>query len=658
MADLNALLAGANVRRALIVDDAYDAVPLASDLSELEADEWTQFFEDATENDLVILRELFPDYDNIRADILQTRDDFVASLWNNRARLRPELIDPLFARYSTDAAADRAFLDTLQERLSSFGLTCNTAGRQFREQAGNADIIVIDLFLGSAQNNDAINVSIEELLRVIDARSARPPLVVLMSRSPRLEEKRKDFRDRSGLFESAFRIIRKAEISEHGKLERLLIRLTSHYAESLKLAAFLHAWKAGLKEASNRTAALIRTLDLSDHAQIRQLLLSAEGEPTGSYLVDVFDRVLQHEIEREAAIIDAAIALNSLTIDKYPPPYVAGSRDLQELVHRCLFQNRERLRLTGAEGSRIAFGDVVRRRVAVPQAGQGQPAPILPDISPQHVLAVLTPACDLQRRGSKRVLLLIGSLQQLGPTDWTYGEDPMRTPVIELSNGERFWIKWDLKHVEALGHAELDRMLAPAGEFQIVARLRESHALELQQRLLSNLGRIGQIAAMPATFAMRVEGYLPGADRRPARIAGLADMAGVCYVGRSGPKDMRLILPEDECEAICKAVETIDLNAVHENARPAIEYLRQSGELMDALIKGITLPGYNADSFKEVPSPSGALEGNPPHQKVRTIGWISRNKGMNGVTLQNAQVHKSGILLATWDTSQHPEVQK
>ena len=74
-----------------------------------------------------------------------------------------------------------------------------------------------------------------------------------------------------------------------------------------------HAWETGLTGARDRTTALIRKLRLADLAQIYELLLSAEGEPTGSYLVDIFDKVLQHEIEREAPIIDAAVALNSLT---------------------------------------------------------------------------------------------------------------------------------------------------------------------------------------------------------------------------------------------------------------------------------------------------------------------------------------------------------
>ena len=65
--------------------------------------------------------------------------------------------------------------------------------------------------------------------------------MILMSRSNRLANRREEFRDDVGLQASAFRITRKAEIAD-GKLARLLSRLTDHYADSTKLAAFIHAW--------------------------------------------------------------------------------------------------------------------------------------------------------------------------------------------------------------------------------------------------------------------------------------------------------------------------------------------------------------------------------------------------------------------------------
>lgn len=648
MTDLRALLVTTNVRRALIVDDAYDQVPLPADLS-AEADEWTQFFEDVKDEDLAVLRQIYPPFDEVRADELPVLPDFVAALWQHRSQLRAEIIDPLFARYVSGQAKDLEYLEELVNRLSDFGLTCTTAGRLFHDKANAADLIVIDLFLGSTQGESDSMASIKGLTKVMAGRPDRPPLIILMSRSPRLDGKREEFRDSVGLFESAFRILRKAELADPGKLQRLLTRLARHYTDSLKLAAFLRAWDQGLSQAGKRTSTLIRTLDLADHAQIRHLLLSAEGEPTGSYLVDVFDRVLQHEIEGETSIINAARELNALTGESYPPPYVAGSRDLQNLVHRSLFQHRERLRLLGAEDSRVAFGDLLRRK-AIP-AGTNPPVAQnanepLSGINEQEVLVVLTPACDLQRQGAERVLFLVGILKLLQPADWSYKDDPIRTPVLELAEGQRWWIKWDLKHIETLSHVELDRVLTAANGFEIVARLRESHALELQQKLLASLGRVGQIAQMPATFHMQVGVFLPDAERRLVRldVPTLEQEGGVCYVGREG---QRVVLCEDVCEAICAAIASYDQALVHTRAREAVAFLLTSGDLLQALEQGVSLPNPQAQTFKDIQSPSGSLTADG--SMVRPIGLVARNRNMQDARLSGGEVSKAGIVLATWD---------
>ena len=640
MIDIDVLLTQSNISRALIVDDAYDDVPLAMDLA-MDTDEWTHFFEDLLEDDKAVLREIYPAYDELRGDELQADDGFVSALWGGSGRIRPELLDPLLVRYRRTSETDLAHLNSLKSSLEGFGLACTTAGREFGAASEDADLVMIDLFLGSGQRSDDIEIAIEGLAAVIKARPASPPIVVLMSRSARLEEKREDFRDRCALFASTFRIISKADLADHGKLGRLLVRLATHFDDSLKLAAFVDSWQMGVDRARDRSSTLIRRLELSDYAQIQQLLLSAEGEPTGSYMVDVFDAVLRHEIEREESIIDGAIELNGLTTDIYPPPYLAGSRDLQDIVQRSLFQNRERLRLQGAEGSQVAFGDLLMRKPV------GAVAVALHGVELDQILLTVTPACDLQRagQGAKSIMFLVGKLRPLRPADWQYTEDPIRTPVIESADGSRHWIKWDLKHVLTLVPDEIGRLFDDAGGFATVARLRESHALELQQKLLSSLGRVGLMAPMPGTFLMRVELLLAGTDRRLFNVPVPSLTArGVCFVGRPD-KGMRLVLTEDQCEGISDAIGGIDIDQINLDAQLAFAYLRDSSDLLVALERGISLPTSQQSNFKEIPSPTGAMLGT----HIRTIGLIVRNRPMEDVSLSNAEIRKAGIVLATWD---------
>ena len=648
MNDLRTILEHANVRSTLLVDDAYDDIPRAGDLVRDE-DEWTHFFEDIVESDREILRRIYPAFDDTRADTLRDSDAFVGVLWANRSDLRAPLIEPLFARYIRNSTTDRNYLAVLLARLQDAGLTCQTAGRAFGKRAASADVIFMDLFLGSAQHDDDVQPSIQGLAEVIAARRDRPPLVVLMSRSTRLEEKREDFRDSTGLFESMFRIIRKADLADTGTLQRVLMRLATHYNDSLKLSAFLTAWQKGLSNAGLRVFRLIRRLDLADLSQVRQLLLDAEGEPTGSYMVDVFDRVLQHELEGEQAIINAAIALNSLTTDSYPPPYVAGSRDLQSFVNRSLFQNRERLRLGGTEGCPVAFGDVLRRRTVAGGAEHPETSRVipLPGIDTEMVLTVMTPACDLQRAAAARILLLVGSLRPLEPRNWIYKEQPTQTSVFESQDGQRYWIKWNLKHIETLSFAEFDRALKSGEGFELIARLRESHALELQQKLLSSLGRVGLTAPIPATFPLQVEVYLPNLQRRLTRldIPALTGNVGVCYVGRGEPP-MRLVLNEDACDAICQSVDTANLAQVHPDAHEAINYLRGSAELLHALERGVALPGPDSEEFKDVPSPSSAMAVDGTATTPRIVGLVTRMTELEKPALSRSQGRKAGIILA------------
>jgi hypothetical protein len=70
------------------------------------------------------------------------------------------------------------------------------------------------------------------------------------------------------------------------------------------------------------------------------------------------------------------------------------------------------------------------------------------------------------------------------------GEDPVRTAVAEVGD-QRYWTHSNFNFVDAISHDELTKSLAK-DRLKIVAKLREAHALELQEKVLSNLGRVGR----------------------------------------------------------------------------------------------------------------------------------------------------------------------
>ncbi len=253
----------------------------------------------------------------------------------------------------------------------------------------------------------------------------------------------------------------------------------------------------------------LRKLKLSDIGQIQQLLLSVESEPTGSYLVDVFDRVLQHEIEADAGIIDAAKVLNDFSIARHPPPYVAGSAELQDLVQRLLTQHEKRLELPGSLKSFVTFGDVLRMP-SDSDAGRVKRA-LLAGLTPDNVAVVLTPACDLQRNATPRILVLVGTIQPLHVKDWSYGNDA-RTPSIKIDGG-LYWVKWNLKHIDTVSWGQLEAALT-SGDIRIVARLRDAHALSFSRGFFRDLGGSGSSRSFPRRFQLRLRSIM-----RTSRVA-------------------------------------------------------------------------------------------------------------------------------------------
>ncbi|TAK44080.1 MAG: hypothetical protein EPO27_13375 [Betaproteobacteria bacterium] len=560
MTDLRTLLEQRGITQAVVIDDVFDEVPRPD---ELAAESWSTFFDDLGENGHAQLGQLYPAYETTEREDLLASQAFIDALWENRAALPVPARDTLFREYENTNAIERAGLEALITALTALGLTCTRMGRDERDEARTAELIFVDLFLGYQQLVDDIKRAIERVKALVANRIQTPPLVVLMSRSPRLQEKRDEFRDTAGLLGTIFRVVSKTDLAKEGTLENILFRLATHLPDAQRVARFVHAWDNGLNQARGRFIQLLRRLDLPDLAQIHALLLEFEGEKLGDYLLDVADRVLQHEIERDGDTIAASLELNAIDVTKYPAPHLRGSPDLQELVHRMIFLNPRRLSLTETNGvPDIRFGDVLR------WAGAD-------GVLTVRVSLVITPACDLVRRGAQRVMLLSGKLEPLVPGSWTYAGQSMRTPITILPDGSRMWVSWDLKDVQTLSWTDLDAQLANNGLLRRIGRLRELYALELQQKLLADFGRVGQLAPMPAYFPVLASVFYVGTDGKAKQLI-LDELESAVYVGRATkPQPVhRLVLSEQACDRMRDAVQALDSNLVHTAARTSVNDIK------------------------------------------------------------------------------------
>ena len=138
----------AGIHSAIIVDDGYDAIPQVAEL--LDEDSWESFFDDAQGEAATRIEAIFPDYDPEEREELKSNQDFINALWQER-QIIGDLLGELFDTYEHKIQANRPFLDAAEAALTALDIPFNTCGRDFVDAAVEADLIVIDLFLGIQQ---------------------------------------------------------------------------------------------------------------------------------------------------------------------------------------------------------------------------------------------------------------------------------------------------------------------------------------------------------------------------------------------------------------------------------------------------------------------------------------------------------------------------
>ncbi len=562
MTDLRTLLEERGIRKAVVIDDVFDDAPRPEELDE---GDWSTFFDDLGEEGHRRLAALFSEFEQKNPSDLRDSQEFIEVLWENRKELSEAPVETLFRDYETSNATERAELEELVEVLESVGLTCTKMGRDLSAEAADADLMVIDLFLGRQQSGEDIERAVQRARDIVKERMQSPPLVILTSKSTRLSDNRDAFRDDAGLLGSTFRVASKTDLGKEGVLESILSRLASHYEDAKRVAGFVHAWDDGLNRARESFMRLLRRLDLSDLAQVRALLLDFEGERLGDYLLDIADRVLQHEIEAGHETIAAALELNQIDLTKYPAPHLAGTSDLQDLVHRMVFLHEGRLRLSEDNGKpQLQFGDVLRWKK------QDE------EVYTDEVCLVVTPACDLVRGGATRIMLLSGKLAELEARDWSYAAGPVRTAIIILPDEGRKWIRWNLKDLRTLGWDELDGLLGEGARLSRIGRLREIYAIEIQEMLLADLGRIGRPANLPVPFPVAVSLFYVDTNGNACKL-GVDDIeSAACYVGRgekSGPVH-HLVLTEQTCDQIEQALQALPEENIQASKRKSLRALK------------------------------------------------------------------------------------
>ena len=569
MTNLTALLEGKNIRNAIVIDDLFDNVSPAN----LDPEDWSNFFYDLSDETENLIAHNYPYYSGATRKELERSHEFVSALWNMRAD--NDLIHRLFQSYLTVRNNELPMLNSLVEQLEALGMGCQKIGTSSELDASDVDLIFVDLFLDSRQPPNGIGPSIEFVRNLIQNRTDSPPLVVLMSRSPFLQSKRDEFREQAGLLASTYRVVSKEDLEANGKLEVILTRLVTRYEDSKRIAAFIDSWKKGLQQAGEAFIKDLRRLDLTDLGQIQTLLLEFEGQKLGEYILDVADRVFQHQIEGNERIIQATLNLNQISSGKYLTPHLEGTHDLQDFVYRIMFLHNERLKVSyECDKIQLRFGDILRWKSENPS-----------DIN-STVALVITPTCDLMRDEVEDVLLLFGELKKYGAKSWSYRPNPIRTAIVRPDEDTRNWIEWNLKKVKSF---ELNYLISlkERDRLDCIGRLREVCALAIQQKFLADFGRVGQLANLPASFQVIVSFFYVDTEGRTRKLIE-NDIRAVCYSGRDKDANpvQRLVFTETDCDIIQRELINLNPEIIHQSARASLKTARTDRELFRRFERG------------------------------------------------------------------------
>lgn len=578
----------AGIRSAIIVDDGYDEIPQVAEL--LGEDGWESFFDDTQGAEAEQIEALFPGYEPENWEELKSNQDFIDALWLGRDTIRG-LLGGLFDDYEHKIQNNRPFLEAAETALTALDIPFETCGRDFVDAAIDADLIVIDLFLGIQQGAQDREFTVERLKEAIERRENRPlPSIILMSQVPGIDNLAKDFRQDVRLHASAFRHIRKNDLSKPGRVEGLILTLASHRSDSQALATFVDTWEKKAIEAAHAAAGTLRKIDIDDLQHIRSMLLRFEGLTTSSYMLDVFDRVLQYEIESHSAVLEAALRLDEMADDP-APLMVSNDRDTYAVLEQTLFVNpKRRAHATGAEWP-IAFGDILGPKPGIPVKPRG-----FFSGRDDLVFFVASPECDLIRKdGLTTALLVAGSLKEIDMAKPGLAVKANTTPVIRMDGGQRFQVDWDFGDLRTIDLGQAKYLLhEDRGYVSIVARLREGPALSLRQQLLSNVGRVGELAPLPRTLKFRADLHLPlqqGGTQPIAMPAGVA-ITGNVLIPRRGKFAAAII--DSNCEdELTAALLGLDLTNVAAPSIQMLEMLKEQIRLRQIFrsgFQGIELP--------------------------------------------------------------------
>jgi hypothetical protein len=284
---------------------------------------------------------------------------------------------------------------------------------------------------------------------------------------------------------------------------------------------FYRALQLQVKKASNAVLNDVLELDMQDYSFMQRLALTSDGEPLGTYLLDLFSAVLTYELRCGKEIRDARKALDEIYFERHVASEAQPSLRVQR-IYQAAFTDPD-VEPVGphpwaksVQGSGANVSGLPLLRLGDMFAAKGE----------KTAFVVINAACDLQfsppnpgRQGDPEtpVTLIHGEMEsfktRLG------GQKNKRLDFVEVD--DKSWrVLWNHERFHTLTLGEFIPWLRKSG-YERVARLNLPYALALQHQWASHQTRIGVTVNPPLPESYSFKLFRPDlAEKRWVKLAG------------------------------------------------------------------------------------------------------------------------------------------
>lgn len=461
-------------RRAVVIDDAFGP-PARGAVLPQDKDAWAEAVDGDTDA-LTTLRQAFPGNDETDADTfvdtLLGSSDLLRSLWlkYKQNELPQAKLEILFktVELTSQAKIDKAtvVLETLRTSLGAANVQAFDDYDSAAAALETADIAFIDFFL--ANNNDP-GVALEQIAGAAGVLTKAKLLFFMSSRASL--ETQKQVRSKLDMRSAFFEVMQKTDITPEfikAKIDAKVKAYLGNKALEEVISESVEASRCALKDFEARCKELevhdLRLLDVSR--------LTAENEPLSEYLTWLFSETLAAKTRQLAKpkVIDKAIQVESIGFTGQ----IGQGQILFDFFSEVVFSGAR------PKNSELRFGEVLR--VAE---------------NPSKYLLVLTPACDLQRCSSTKMVLCTYADSEDYKSPKLLAQDKLfgkrgDGKLCHLytdrtaSQVTHYLLDWQCGEVETYTVEQLQ-----SDAYTRVAVMNELFAQEVKEESLRVLGRIG-----------------------------------------------------------------------------------------------------------------------------------------------------------------------